>query len=213
MGSRLGYLLSVTGLAFFLGGCAVGRGTLHVQVSLPENPAKGISVRIADVTDSRVFEHRPKRASTPSLMNASDYSNDEIKSRAIARKRGGYGQALGDILLPEGATVRALVKDIMTRALRESGYSVLKTGDPGASAAIPITVDIKEFWGWFTPGFAVVSVEFKSDLKVTGNIPEFSEGKNIHGNGVVKGMSATTRTWNAAMNKHIEDIVQKVRQK
>jgi hypothetical protein len=203
----------VVGLAFFLGGCAFGRGTLHVQVPLPENPAMGTSVTILEVSDNRVFEHKPKKPSIPSLMHEEDYANDEIKSRAIARKRGGYGNALGDIVLPEGETVRKLVNDIMTRALRELGYSVLNTGDPDAAAAIPIRVDIQEFWGWFNPGFASVSLEFKSVLNVIGNIPGFSEGKLITGKSMVKGMSASTKTWNTAMDKLIEDIVQKVQEK
>jgi hypothetical protein len=49
------------------------------------------------VTDQRTFEARPRDASIPSLKEEADLTNRAITVRAIARKRGGFGMALGDI--------------------------------------------------------------------------------------------------------------------
>lgn len=194
-------------VGLFLGGCATGRGTLNVQVDVPVNPAQGKVVRISEVKDSRVFEIKPKKPSIPSLMNDDDYSNADIKARAIARKRGGYGNALGDIVLPEGFTVRMLVNKIITRAFREAGYSVVDNDSVPVENAIPVTIDIKQFWGWLNPGFTSATVEFIAELDVKGNIPGFEKGKAIAGKGKESSMAASTKTWNAAMNYLIDDII------
>lgn len=202
-------MLSVVwvGLGLFVGGCAMGRGTLNVKVDVPANPVQGKTVRISQVNDSRVFELNPKKPSIPSLMNDDDYSNNDIKARAIARKRGGFGNALGDVVLPEGFTVRMLVNKIITRAFRESGYAVVGNEAGQVGDAIPVTIDIKQFWGWLNPGFSSATVEFLAELDIKGNIPGFENGKVVTGKGKESSMAPSTKTWNAAMNYLIEDIV------
>src|SRR5262245_65653082 len=115
--------LSFLGLAVFVGGCAINRSVLKVQVQPSTDPASGQEVSIMKVTDNRIFELKPAKPSTPSLK-AGDVTNKAITSRAVARKRNGWGMTMGDILLPEGRTVEDLVKEALTKAFRESGYKV-----------------------------------------------------------------------------------------
>lgn len=74
------------------------------------------------VTDRRVFEADPDDPSTPSLKGG-EIHNTATTSRAIARKRGGFGKAWGDILLPEGRTVAHLMEEALTRAFQDAGLS------------------------------------------------------------------------------------------
>src|SRR4051812_33678497 len=94
-----------------LAGCATGRDVITPKFEAAENPAQGVPVRIVKVEDTRSFEIKPGTPSTPSLMD--DNLNDgAIRSRAIARKRNGYGMALGDILVPEGQTIAQLTETV-----------------------------------------------------------------------------------------------------
>ena len=104
-------------IATILTGCATSRGVLDLKVPDLPNPASSQAVKIMDVTDKRVFEIEPKKPSIPSLQN--DEINDpKITRRAVARKRNGFGAALGDILLPEGQTVEQLTRAALENALR-----------------------------------------------------------------------------------------------
>ncbi|MCP3927681.1 MAG: flagellar biosynthesis protein, partial [Bacteroidetes bacterium] len=85
-------------------GCATNRGILDVKVDIPQNPSEGKTIAIVRVTDIRQFEVAPLSPSVPSLRG-DDIENHAITVRAIARKRNGYGKAIGDIVLPEGRTV------------------------------------------------------------------------------------------------------------
>ena len=107
IGSVVRQSLSMTALVLgFLvwTGCATSRGILEVPLTVGDNPAQGREVKIVRVSDRRTFQMKPPDPSTPSLKDEA-IDNPAITSRAIARKRSGYGMAMGDILLPEGQTV------------------------------------------------------------------------------------------------------------
>ena len=112
-----------------------------------DNPIQGREVKIVRVTDRRTFQLKPSDPSTPSLKDG-QIDNPAITSRAIARKRSGYGKAMGDILLPEGHTVEQLVGTALTRGLRGAGYRVLLQGQEGYEQAVPLEADIRRFWTW-----------------------------------------------------------------
>jgi hypothetical protein len=90
-------------------------------------------------------EARPDDAGTPSLQNASDITDPGITARTVARKRGGFGAALGDILLPPGQSVAALVRAAAQKALADKGYAVVEAGSPLHGVALlgrdPTTVN------------------------------------------------------------------------
>lgn len=145
-----------------LSGCATSRS--EIALTLPEENSgqyisSGQEIIIGEVIDRRAFEEAPRDPSTPSLGKGGvGKASEEVKARAVGRKRNGYGKAMGDVLLENGQTVDEIVRSNITSALRESGYTVL-TQQAGEEANAPvIDVYIDEFWAWLNPGFWAVTL-------------------------------------------------------
>jgi hypothetical protein len=146
-------------------------------------------------------------------MNDSEIKDPNITARAIARKRGGFGKALGDILLPEGRTVTQVVEEALRWSLQEAGYRVVGKEDPEASTAIPLEADIEQFWAWFRPGFAEVAVEFESSVRLTSPpLPALQSGP-VKGTSRVTGMAATSGTWQEAVTRGVDDFARNARER
>lgn len=160
-------LLAAGLLAALATGCATHRSVVTAEPQKVTENATGKAVVITRVTDLRTFEAAPSEPSTPSLMDGA-ITDKATTSRAVGRKRGGFGKALGDVLLPEGQTVEDLVRETVSNSLREAGYRVV----PEAGAppdALGLEVGINEFWTWFSPGFWFVTLNFRSVLEVKGS--------------------------------------------
>ena len=202
---RRSILSAMAATAALATGCATSRGTLDVRVPVVQNPATGIEVKLTEVADQRVFERAPSQPSTPSLKD--DLIEDRSTTdRAIARKRNGYGKALGDILLPEGRTVAQLGREAITRGLRESGYRVLEDGAPGFAGATPLQAEIEKFWAWFTPGFWAVHLEFEALIRVSGPIDPFADGEEFRGYVRLGSGAATGRVYLNTINQGLEAL-------
>lgn len=189
------------------GGCATSRGTLDIQVAASSNPAAGPAVKIMQVEDRREFQVNPRTPSIPSLTD-DDIKNPAITARAIARKRNTYGQALGDILLPEGRSVADLTREAVTRAFRQAGYRVLASDDP--APAQPITVRIDQFWAWVTPGFWALTLEHEARVSLQGPVAPFQDGKAFRGYASQKGQVAASDAWTEIINKGLDDLTAKI---
>ena len=157
------------------GGCALTRSEVQLSALSAEVPVAsgGRVVVIRSVKDERIFEQAPRDPSTPSLGgDGANSASAEIKSRAIARKRNTYGQALGDVLLEPGKTVEGVVRENLAAAIRKSGFDVRDQGDAGSS---PIIIDarIRKFWAWLTPGFWAVTLRanVETDLIISSENP------------------------------------------
>lgn len=185
-------------------GCATNRGIVDVTVPSVVNPAGGKLVTITKVTDLRAFELRPSQANIPSLKDG-QIDNPAITSRAIARKRNGYGKAMGDILLPEGKTVEGLVHQSVARALREKGYAVAD-GASGGMQGIPVEVEINKFWSWFSPGFWAVKLQFEAEVTMKSPIMLNGSAETVKGHVLLHSQAATGRAWLNTMNKGLEDL-------
>jgi hypothetical protein len=214
MNGRREYSLGIAGVAMLAGllgsGCATNRGIIDVRVTAPQNPASGHTVMIARVTDGRVFEAAPPQASIPSLKNG-EIGDKAITSRAIARKRNGYGKALGDIVLPEGRTVEALVREALVKSFRDAGYRVVDGADKGD--AVPIEADIEQFWAWVTPGFWALSMEFEAKVKIKGDVPSFKNGETVRGYIELHTQAAGTGAWRNTIDKGIAAFVEEVKKR
>jgi hypothetical protein len=193
-----------------LSGCATTRGILDVPVPESANPATGVAVRIATVTDDRKFELHPQQPSIPSLKDG-HIEDRALTSRAIARKRNGYGKALGDILLPEGRTVAGVTEAAVARGLRAAGVRVLEEGQPGYEEAAPLAVDIQQFWAWFTPGFFAAHLEFEARVTVTGPVAPFQEGQAFRGYVRLATQAATGSAWQSTIQKGLGDLEEQIR--
>lgn len=200
-------LTCVMALLMFGSGCAVNRGILDIQVPPASDPGSSNVVAITKITDSRKFELRPMDPSTPSLKDG-QIDNPAITSRAIARKRNGWGQALGDILLPEGRTVSDLVREAVTKALMEKGYSVAPSGSSGG---IPMEVDIEQFWAWTSQGGWSIHLMCESVLEIKSSVLTNSQSERVKGYVLLNTQGATGRAWANTINKGIEKLVAEIK--
>jgi len=200
------WLCIAAGYALLAGtGCATSRGILDVPLPASQNLGSGPAVRIASVVDARGFERNPSDPSIPSLKGG-EIQDRAITTRAIARKRNGYGKAMGDILLPEGRAVTEIVGAAVARGLREGGYRVLASGDAGFDEAAPIDVEIRKLWMWFTPGFWAAHLEFRSAIGLRGPIPPLAAGAEVPGYVRLATQAATTGAWTNTLNKGLDDL-------
>lgn len=196
-----------------LAGCALGRDVVDVappMVTAPSGAMTGAPAKIVVVSDNRVFEAAPREPSTPSLQDAKDISNPAITSRAFARKRGSYGGAFGDIVLPEGHTVADLVKVATQKALQEKGYRVVDASSPDFGNAVPVSVDIKELWAWFTPGLFTVTVECRATVNLGGGALAAAPPVTVTGYAKTSGMAATDSDYAQVLKQALDDLTTKM---
>ena len=195
----------------FLGGCATSRSVVIPDAGgVVENPVQGVAIRIDRVDDARQFEPSPKTPDIPSLAG-NDTQNAALTSRAIARKRNGFGMALGDVMLPEGQTVSQLVGNAVTLGFRRAGYRVLKPGDPGYEQAIPVTARIGEFWSWFNPGFSSVTITNRASVGLAGALPALSGETTVKSEVSDKLMAVFEDDWTKIVSKGLAELTEKIR--
>ena len=157
-------------IAVALSACAIGRSVVDVDPPVSTAPVSGAHfVKIVAVNDLRHFEAAPSDAERPRLESSADIDNKAITSHAMARKRGGFGMAIGDVVLPDNKTVADLVRAAAQKALQDKGYTVVGAAAPQYAAAQPLSIDIDALWSWFSPGAFTVTIEFKSKLQLTGD--------------------------------------------
>jgi len=149
--------------AMAIGGCATSRSEVQLEpipstAAAAAPAATGRPIVIRSVTDERQFEQAPRDPSVPSLgFEGAGAASAETKARAIARKRNGYGGAMGDVLLQPGTTVEKVVREDLAAAFRSAGYAVVSDAAPGSTPLV-VDVHIRKFWAWLTPGFWTVTL-------------------------------------------------------
>lgn len=163
-------LLATVALSILLSACASGRTVVTLpQPRPPPAPAGPESagqraVFISVVTDGRIFENAPNDPSSPSLDGGSaSTAGAEIKARAVARKRNGYGMAQGDVVLAEPVTVRQVVKTTLESAFAEAGFRIAER----EGSATPVQVRINQYWLWLQPGVMVATIRSRVSVDVT----------------------------------------------
>lgn len=205
-------LLLLAMALFVIGGCATSRSIVDIRVSPGSNPAGGKAVKIEQITDSRKFEVAPRVQSIPSLSEE-EINNSKITSRVIGRKRNTYGKALGDFLLPEQRTVQDLVREAMTKALREKGYSVVEQGSPAYPNALPLSADINQLWAYMTPGFWSLTLEAETIIAVRGDVFPTSREEKIRGYGRMSAQTGLESNYVEVLQESIEDFVKNLKEK
>jgi hypothetical protein len=190
-------------------GCAASRSV--VSLDQPSgaiaNPEQGVAVKIVSVTDERHFESAPKNPDTPSLSE-DDIGNNSIKARAIGRKRGGFGKALGDVLLPEGQTVSDMMGGALTAGFRQANYRVLVPGDAGYDAAIPVKARVIQFWSWLQMGFWQLHAHNRAEVEIAGPMQVLKDGLTVHGGSEVSSMAVTESDWQSVASQGVKNFTE-----
>ena len=198
----------------FSSGCAVSRGSMTLDVP-PATVAStdGKRVYLDEIVDNRVFEDAPGQPSTPSLKggNASAQSAD-IKGRAIARKRNGYGMAMGDILLENNQTVVGVMRDLQREAFRQAGFHVVDTRGELGPDGMEVDTEIQKFWAWMTPGFWTLSMEAQVETVLTVQEGDASRTVEVRAYGINRGQTGREGNWAEAYNRVFEDYKTKLDQ-
>ncbi|MBF39219.1 hypothetical protein [Idiomarina sp. UBA4520] len=193
-------------------GCAASRDILDIKNNASVNPVEGKAIKFVRVSDNRDFQIEPRQADIPSLKN-SEIHDAEITSRAIARKRDAHGMAWGDILLPEGKTVKGVVKNRLSEGFRASNYRVLSVEDEGYEQAIPVDIDIEKFWGWVSPGFWSIGLNFQTSIIVSAPTGIFSEGLKFDSEVQKRYQTGVIGNWEAVIELSLAELREDIKTK
>jgi len=197
----------ILSMSILLGGCVVG--TRNIELNMPEysNDKTAVGdIYISSIRDSRHFEQKPRKPSTPSVDGTLSNTPKEKLATLIGRQRNGYGKAMGDVALPPGMTIEKKMRELMTVGLQSRGYNVVND----KTAKIKLSVDISKFWGWSTPGFWALS--FESDVQARIVLGEDSQQQEIEvkGYGINKGQVGSDDNWKLAYQRAFEDFLKKL---
>lgn len=191
---------------FCLGGCVPTHSFLTPDVGATVNPAQGMAVKVGTVRDLRQFEATPRNPSRPSLEDKEDINNPTVVARAIGRKRDGFGEAFGDVQLPQGMTVAGLFRDAATVAFRRAGYRVLTTDDPGYAEAPAVDLQILEYWNWCSPGALRGSLESRTEVRISAPLPGWENGVSLKGYAIVYSGTFLESDWQDIVNRGMADF-------
>ncbi len=193
-----------------LAGCAATRSELDISVPKPTVSPTKAAVKIVEVVDKRQFEIDPRSPTTPSVRG-NEIDNKALTARAVGRKRGGFGNAWGDVVLPEGKTVSGLVAEVLAAALAEKGYAVISKGAPGYDTALPLSAEVIKFWSWFNPGFFTITITHGSLIRLTGPWPVSESSRDVPGHAVYESHTAIVESdWEDLLKSGTQDLKRNV---
>lgn len=206
-------VLASLAATIILTGCAVGRSELNIQAPTPHpSTTTNKDVFISSVIDKRTFLVKPPSPDIPSLDPSGDKS-DSVQSRAIGRKRNGYGMALGDLILQGDETVQSITQKSIQAALTEKGYNVLRNRDQITESTYVIDANINKFWAWMNPGFMTITLssEISTDLVIQS--AGQTETKQISVKAADSFAAATESNWTEIIQKSIQLYVDALKSK
>jgi hypothetical protein len=204
----LGLMFSI----LLLGACGMGRTVLNVKApSAPAVSAQPVPFKLVSVVDERHFEAHPKQANIPSL-NDQDVGNPVLTARALGRKRGSFGAARGDLMLPPGASVDTLTRACLAAAVARAGGVLVDQHDARYSQATPLDVAIVGFWSWFRPGAWVIAVEFDAKLVLKAPLPGLSQGSPVVAHAEMRRPAMTDERWRSVVEDGLANLSQNLSQ-
>jgi hypothetical protein len=203
---KLTFLMIVAGS--LLAGCAIPNAEIEVPVEKPSVRPTKAAVTIVVVQDKRQFVIDPVTPSRPSI-EGNEVENKSLTARALGRKRGMFGQAGGNIYLPEGQSVVQLVERVLAAALAEKGYAVIPKVANGDETALALSADIEKFWGWTNPG-AAVRITFESRIRLTGPWPLTANRSEFEGHASYSYLAVGDREWSELLKSGVSDLQQNV---
>ena len=151
------------GMVFF-SGCATNRGVVTLETPSSKNITQ---------------ETNPSTPDIPSL-DPDRLQTDDIKARAIGRKRNGFGKALGDILLHEDQSITQAIKDTSQQAFREMGYKIITSEKDITNNTYIVDIEVNKFWSWINFGFWAVTLSTEISTNITLQEPSGFDNKLIY---------------------------------
>lgn len=198
-------------------GCATNRSVL--SLNLPdtgyETPQNGRKLFIKSVSDQRGFQENPKTQDIPSLgFDGAENASNELKKRAVGRKRNSYGKALGDIFLEENQNVEIVIKNALRQAFQNIGYNVIKDDGSIDSNTTIAEAKIEKFWAYMTPGFWSITLtsEISTDITLTSESINGPEVDKISVKFEDNYQVATDSNWNEIIDQSLSKYIEKVKE-
>ena len=120
---------------------------------------------------------------------------------------------MADILLPEGRTVAQVVREAVVKAANDAGYAVVDEKSQRYAEALPLKIDIQQFWSWFSPGFWAIKVEFEGIVVMNGSMIVPTPVQEVRGYAMVEATAATDGVWQDVMQKGLADLIAQMKEK
>lgn len=198
-------------VALSVSACATNRSVIPIAAPVGEQPKSGALAKIGEVRDLRQFSINPGDPSMPSLGSADEIQDAKVTGRAVARKRNTFGQALGDVALPETVSVASLVRDAARKALQDKGYMVVDEGSPDSARALPLAIDVQEFWAWMQPGFTSLTFTFNSALGLKGGGLLVTDPSVAKSQTVVTSAFGTESVWTQTVQNGVNEMTEQIK--
>ncbi|MCP1726306.1 putative lipoprotein YajG [Natronospira proteinivora] len=198
-------------LSLLLTACTGGQRALD-NIQLPESTSEGEAsgeVYIKSIVDERNFVENPRDPSVPSLAHHLRDAPEEELSTLIGRQRAGIGAAMGYITLPEGVTVQDIVREVLVEGLESRGYTVVENG----GAEHQVSVEVDQFWAWFSPGVTSVSFEKNIETSISFVHESYSEFFKVEGYSINRGNLPSSENWELAIEKALDDFLNNLNQR
>ena len=185
-------------------GCATK--VLQVSSPAPIEPAviKGY-VKISEVNDLRQFQKAPKDPSTPSIEG--DLIDDKkLTDKSIGRMRHGlYHKALWNYTIKGDEDIYDVCRKIAVGSLSRAGYVTVADGHENYDNAVPVAVDILQFWAWMQPKFNI-DLHFDGELHIRSldaqkQIDVSAKGEHMFSTGFAGGSA-----WTKVVNEGVKDL-------
>lgn len=198
-------LIALIGAALVLQtGCVTGRRSFSLPVSSHDIPvATHGKVYVAAVTDDRTFQNKPPDPSIPSINGDVTKLSAQEKDQMIGRQRNGFGKAMGDMALPADDSVTKRTRLLVEQGLMRKGYQI--SSDP--DAPYTVTISVKEFWAWMTPGFFALTFEAKLSCSIAVTDTNGVHTAIVKGYGLNHGQFAKDVNWQEAYDPAFEDFI------
>jgi len=190
--------------------CATNRSVLIVtpEDALPSTVLDKSAI-IRSITDARQFMDKPPTPDIPSLgQGGISKHSAELQSRAIGRKRNGYGKALGDVFLDETNSVQNIVNNTLTNVLNKYGYKTYDINSNYPPETIFIDVIINKFWSWIDIGFWSIGIEAEIDTDVTITYDD-NKTRSISARTSNRVMAATDSAWKETIDLILQSYEKK----
>lgn len=207
-------LLAAISSMILLSGCATNRSVLSLSLPAPEIEAQqtGSKVFIKAVSDQRVFQENPRTQDIPSLgFGGAANTAQELKKRAVGRKRNSFGKALGDILLQENQNVETVIRSALQQAFKEKGFTVITDEGRVDSDTIIAEAKIEKFWAYMTPGFWAIALtsDIATELSLTS--PGTNKVKTISVKAEDNYQVATDGNWQEIIDQALVQYINKAK--